>query len=218
MKPPLTGRLLRRVLRRASSPEHAGFAARVLPVLDGAVPRSPSGAEFLHSSCTDEHWAARYLAARSLPRMVPDLIGFEETWALLLGLACDPVVAVREGVPFGLAGVVQRCPEAVAPLKRLIVDSTAASAERKAALRSLILLAVDPGTADVSEGLLRAAAHAGGWVTAGVGPVIIRRGIASRDPERATEILREWLDSGDPVLQEQATRALRPVAAREGSS
>jgi len=209
MRAPGTARLLKWVLRRASSPEHLGFAARILPRLGGAIPRTETGAEFVRLSCTAEDWAARYLAARSIAHMTPDLIATAEVWGRLLGLARDQVAAVREGVPFGIAEVVQRCPIAATRLECLLVDTAAPSQERKAALRSLVILAVAPGTAELAERLLHAAARAGGSVAAGVGPVIVGRGIGRRDPERAFKILTDWLASDDPVLREQASRAMR---------
>lgn len=209
MRAPGTNRLLRWVLRRASSPEHLGFAARILPRLDRAIPRTATGAEFVRLSSTDGHWAARYLAARSMGRMAPDLVEVEEAWSWLLELARDQVVAVREGVPFGLAELVQRCPTTATRLERLLLDAAAPPRERKAALRSLVILAVTPETAELAERLLPAAARAGGWVAAGVGPVIIGRGIGRRDPQRASKILAEWSASDDAVLREQAARALR---------
>lgn len=181
----------------------------MLPVLDRAVPRTRSGAEFARASCAERCWAARYLAARTIGRMVPDLVGVAEAWARLLELAADEVAAVREGAAFGVAEVVSRCPSEVAQLERLVVDTAAPPASRKAALRSLIPLATDPGTAELAERLLVAAARAGGWVAAGVGPVIVGRGIGRRDPERASKILAEWSASDDAVLREQAARALR---------
>ena len=214
----MTGWLLRRVLRRASSAEHAGFAARILPALDGAVPRTRSGAEFVRASCADQYWAARYLAARTLGRMVPDLIGVEEAWGCLLGLAADEVAAVREGAAFGVADVVSRCPGEAARLERLVVDTAAPSAGRKVALRSLIPLATDPCTAELAERLLAAAARAGGWVAAGVGPLIVGRGIRGRDPQRAARILGAWATSDDAVLRDQAARARRRMPADAGAS
>jgi hypothetical protein len=202
-------RLLRWVLRRASCPEHLGFAARILPRLEGAIPRTETGAEFVRSSCADPHWAARYVAARSIGRMAPDLLQPAEVWDRLLELAEDHVAAVREGVPFGLAEVVRRCPTTQGRLERLIVDTSAPARERKAALRSLVILAIGTETSECAERLLSAAARAGGRGAAGVGPVIIGRGIGRRDPERALRILAEWSAGDDPVLREQAARALR---------
>ena len=210
---PMATRLLGRILRGASAPERTAFAARILPALERAVPRTPGGAAFVRSSCADESWASRYLAGRAIGRMVPDFIPADEAWARLLDLSGDKVTPVREAVPFGLAEVVRRAPKVEADLERLVADSAAPSSARKAALRSLVLLAVDPETAEFADRLLAVAARAGGSMAAGVGPVIIGRGISARDPRRAAEILDRWSASDDAVLQNQASLARRRVAS-----
>ena len=93
-------------------------------------------------------------------------------------------------------------------LEQLLTDTRAHRAERRAALRSLVVLAVTPSTAGVAEHLLAGAARMG---VPGVGALIIGRGVAQRDPDRAEGILRDWSSSPHPALREQAARAQRGI-------
>jgi hypothetical protein len=205
--------LLNWSLTRASAAGGEAFAARGLTRLERAVPRTARGAALVRALCTDERWAARYLAARTVGRMAPDLIPVEEAWERLLTFADDAHRAVRDGAAFGIAELVAHAPEATEDLERLLGDAATPRAARRAALRSLVLLAVRPETAHAGARLLRLAALAGGGTARGVGAVILGRGIAARDPGRALGIARDWAASDEPELRAQAERALRgPLA------
>jgi hypothetical protein len=202
-------------LTRASAPGGEAFAARSLPRLQRAVPRTERGAALASALSTDERWAARYLAARVLARMAPDLVPADAAWERLVALARDDHRAVREGASYGFAELVVRVPPAAERLERLLTDGAADSTARRAALRSLVVLAVQPETAELGARLLRSTARGHERLARGVGAVILGRGIAARDPERAMQIVRDWLASGDPVLRAQAERALRgPLSTR----
>jgi hypothetical protein len=202
-------------LTRASAPGGEAFAARSLQRLQRAIPRTERGAALASELATDERWAARYLAARVLARMAPDLVPADAAWERLVALARDDRRAVREGASYGFAELVVRVPPAAEWLERLLTDGAADSTARRAALRSLVVLAVEPETAELGARLLGGAARGDERLARAVGAVILGRGIAARDPERAMQIIREWLASGDPVLRAQAERALRgPLSTR----
>lgn len=208
MKAPLTSW----VLTRACEPGGTRFAA-MLPRLDRAVPCTRAGAERVRALCDDERWSARYVAGRALGRMAPEPIDAGEVWERLLRLAHDDSSFVREAVPFGIAALVERAPSAAQPLERLLTDAAAPRAERRAALRSLVLLAPAAATRDLGARLLRAAAMQDSGINCGVGAVILGRGIGARDPALARRIAQDWSESAEPALRRQGARALRgPLA------
>jgi hypothetical protein len=205
-------RLLEWALTRASQPESAQYAA-MLPRMERSVPRSPSGAELVLRLCDDERWAARFLAARALGRMVPDLVAADDAWRRLLALAADDAPVVREAVPVGMAAVVAREPAAGERLERLLFDTAAPWLARRAAVRSLVPLTLSPATEALGERLLRAVALADADISRGTGAVVLGRGIGARAPEHARRIAEEWAASGEEPLRRQAARALRgPLA------
>lgn len=205
--------LLDRALTRASAPGGEGYAAAMLPRLERTVPRTPLGAALVRSLCTDERWAARYLAARALAGLAPAHVEPAEAWECLLALARDPLAAVRQGAAWGLGTLVIRAREQTAPwLERLLADPDAQRSERKAALRSLVVLALEPATSELAERLLRRTALAPDPLARGVW-VLVSRGIGARDPQRAQAILDTWSASEQSALREQAARAQRrPLA------
>ncbi|HUR85478.1 MAG TPA: hypothetical protein VMY78_09045 [Solirubrobacteraceae bacterium] len=205
-------RLLEWTLTKASGPDGDRYAA-MLPRMERSVPRTERGVELVRRLCEDERWAARYLAARAVGRMVPDLIEVDEAWRRLLAMAVDESPIVREAVPVGIAALVQREPSAGERLERLLDDGAAPRLARRAGLRSLVALTLSPGTRALGERLLRAAALAGPDAHHGVGAVILGRGIGARDPEHARRIAAEWAASPEAPLREQAARASRGALA-----
>lgn len=201
-------RLLERMLTKASAPEGATYAA-MLPRLERTVTRTRSGADLVRRLCDDERWSARYLAGRTLGRMVPDLVETDEAWRRLLTLAIDDSPFVREAVPVGIASLVERDPSSGERLEQLLADPAAPRLERRAALRSLVPLTLSPATQALGERLLRAAALADAGINQGVGAILLGRGIGARDPEHARRIAAEWAASAETPLRRQAARALR---------
>jgi hypothetical protein len=205
-------RLLDWTLTKASEPTGGKYAA-LLPRMERSVPRTRRGADLVRRLCEDERWAARFLAARALGRMVPDLVDVDNAWRLLLMLAVDDSPLVREAVPVGIASLVERQPSASERLERLLNDGTAPRLARRAGLRSLVPLTLGSGTHALGERLLRAAALAGPELHQGIGAVIVARGIGARDPEHARRIAAEWAASTEVPLRRQAARALRGALA-----
>ncbi len=206
-------RLLDWALTRAGGPDGAAVAA-LLPQLERAVPATPGGAALVRELCEDPRWPARHLAGRVLGRMVPaGAMAPPEAWERLLVLAADPSPLVRESVPHGMAALVRAAPEAGALLEQLLEDAAAPIGRRRAAARSLVLLALDPETAEEAARLLSVAARAEGGVARGIGAVVLGRGIGRRDPVLARRIAETWRADGHPVLADQAGRALRQLAA-----
>lgn len=202
-------------LTKASAPGEEAFAASCLPRLERAVPRNRRGAALARNLIGDERWAARYVGARALGRLAPEPIALDEAWAGLLTLAGDRERTVREGAAAGLAELVTRVPEAAPRLERVLTDpaADADAGARRAAVRSLIVLSVQPQTAELGARLLRAAALAGDRSGRGLGAGVIGRGIAAQDRDRALGIAREWAASAEPALRAQGERALRgPLA------
>jgi len=200
-------------LTKASAPGEEAFAASCLPRLERAVPRNRRGAALARNLVGDERWAARYVGARALGRLAPEPITVDEAWAGLLTLAGDRERTVREGAAAGLAELVTRVPEAAPRLERVLTDPAADVGARRAAVRSLIVLSVQPQTAELGARLLRAAALAGDRSGRGLGAGVIGRGIAAQDRDRALGIAREWAASAEPALRAQGERALRgPLA------
>ncbi|MEA2250217.1 MAG: hypothetical protein QOI62_3193 [Solirubrobacteraceae bacterium] len=200
-------RLLNRLLTRASAPGDTGLASQVLPSLARAVPRTPSGARLVRELHADDRWAARYLAARVIPRFVPDHLAADEAWHLLLRLADDDAAVVRQGAAFGLGELAIAESDARTLLERLLDDAARPRAQRRAALRSLTLLAVTPSTEDLAERLLRDAVLADEGLAPGA-EVVVTRGIGPRDRERALEILRGWVASSEPILRRHGARGI----------
>ena len=200
-------------LTKASAPGEEAFAASCLPRLERAVPRNRRGAALARNLVGDERWAARYVGARALGRLAPEPIAVDEAWAGLLTLAGDRERTVREGAAAGLAELVTRAPETAPRLERVLTDPAAGAGARRAAVRSLIVLSVQPQTAELGARLLRAAALAGDRSGRGLGAGVIGRGIAAQDRDRALGIAREWAASAEPALRAQGERALRgPLA------
>jgi hypothetical protein len=207
--------LLGWMLGRAAAPDGARFAA-MLPRLEGAVPRTAAGAQMAREMCSDERWSARYLAGRVLGRFPPEALDPDDAWTRLLALAGDEHTVVREAAPFGLAALAAREPATAERMAVLLTDAGAPRAARRAALRSLVPLVVDPPTRAAGERLLREAALTDAGINRGVGAVILGRGIAARDPELALRIAHEWENSPEPALRRHAARALRaPLCAAE---
>jgi hypothetical protein len=201
-------RLLERTLTKASEPQATKYAA-MLPHLERSVARTPSGAELVLRLCDDDRWAARFLAARVLGRMVPDLVEIDDAWRRLLALAVDDSPIVREAVPVGMAALVERDPSAGERLERLLLDAAAPRLARRAALRSLVPLTLSAATAALGERLLRAVAVEDGDISRGVGAVVLGRGIGAHAPEQARRIAAEWATGEEEPLRRQAARALR---------
>ncbi len=200
--------LLGWMLGRAAAPGGESFAV-MLPRLEGAVPRTPTGAQMARELCADDRWPARHLAGRVLGRFPADTLDPGEAWSRLLALAGDEHPVVREGVPFGLAELAAREPAVAERLEGLLTGAEAPRAARRAALRSLVTLVADPATRAAGERLLRVSALADAGINRGVGAVILGRGIAARDPELALRIAHEWANAPEPALRRQAARALR---------
>jgi hypothetical protein len=92
-------------------------------------------------------------------------------------------------------------------LERLLGDPAAPRAQRRAALRSLVLLAVTPATAQVAERLLRDVALDDERLGPGA-EAVVTRGVGTRDPARARAILGSWAASPELVLRRRGTRGL----------
>lgn len=199
--------LLEWTLTRASAADGAKYAA-ALPRMERSVARTASGAKLVLRLCEDERWAARYLAARRLGRLVPELVATDEAWRRLLVLAADHVPVVREAVPVGMAALVEREPVAGQRLERLLLDRSAPRLTRRAAVRALVPLTLCPTTEELGERLLRAVALADAEVSRGIGAVILGRGIGASDPEHARRIASAWAISDEEALHRQAARAL----------
>lgn len=205
--------LLEWMLTKASAADGAKYAA-ALPRMARSVTRTASGAALVLRLCEDDRWAARFLAARTLGRMAPELVGTDEAWRRLLVLAADDVPVVREAVPFGMAAIVEREPVAGQRLERLLLDRNAPRLTRRAAVRALVPLTLCPATEELGERLLRAVALADPQVSRGIGAVILGRGIGASAPEHARRIASAWATSDEEALQRQAARALGgPLAA-----
>jgi hypothetical protein len=205
--------LLEHALDRACGPSGARFAA-ILPRLARTVPATPAGARLVRELCADPRWAARHLAGRSLPRLVPAAMPLDEAWERLIALAADEEALVREAAPHGLGELALASPEAAGRLERLIEDAGAPRLARRAAVRSLIV--VVPVDEQLAARLLRTAALAGDGAGRGVGAVVLGRGLGARDPGWARRLAEEWAASDEPVLREQARRALRGPLADAG--
>jgi hypothetical protein len=139
----------------------------------------------------------------------------DEAWERLLALAADAEALVREAAPHGLGELLLRAPGAADRLERLVRDAGAPRLARRAAVRSLIVVA--PVEGELAARLLRSAALADGDASRGVGAVILGRGIGARDPEWARQLAHQWAASDEPVLREHARRALRGPLAEAGA-
>jgi hypothetical protein len=206
-------RMLRWALDRAEREENTAFAAVTLPRLERSIPATDKGAQLVRSLVDDERWTGRYVGALALPRFVPERVPAADAWALLLRLAADCSAIVRQGAAIGVGRLVIRAPSELDRLERLLVNPEAPLAERRAALRSLVVVAETEETVATAERLLRRTVLCQDRLAASVG-TIVTRGLGARDPGRALMMLRDWAQSDNEALRECGRRALDRWEAR----